>query len=179
MLHADSLPQHRMLLIGDVPDRDDVRVAGGQALVHHHAAAHGQPGVGGQFDIGACADGHQDRVRLDTGAVVEPHAGGAAPGDGDLPDLHPAAQVDAVIAVQSGEHLAHLRSERGPQRHRFGFQHSHFQPGGPRRGGHLQPDPTGPDDRQPLRAVEHLQQSVGVLDGPQHVHARRVRAGQA
>ena len=105
--------EQRMFGGGDVADRVDVGVAGAQRRVDQDAAvADGQPGLFGEPDVGCRADRDQDRVGGDGRAVTELQPGGVAAGGGDLVDRRTQPQVDAVVAMQFGEHLADFAAER-------------------------------------------------------------------
>ncbi len=68
---------------------------------------------------------------------------------GDLADLHPAAQVHAVLAVQAGEDLGDLVAQYPQQRQSRHLQHGDLGTGGAGRGRGLQADPAGADHRDP------------------------------
>src|SRR6185312_11771625 len=97
----------RVLGARDVADGEDVRVRRAQARVDEHTVVDLQTGCAREVHVGRDPHADHDDVRVEHGAVAEldgPHAGRIAVrrtdrGDGDLE-----AQVDAVGAVQVGEH---------------------------------------------------------------------------
>ena len=82
-------------------------------------------------------------------AVGQPHTGGLAVAAGDLADLHPAAQVYSVLAVQVGEDPSDLAAEDPQQRQFRRLQHADLDAGGAGRGGCLEADPAAADHRDP------------------------------
>ena len=149
MLGADAHTEQRMLGGGDIADREDIRVTGAQRRIDQHATvAHRQPGPFGERGVRRRADRDQNGVRADVRAVAESQAGRRAARGGDR--LHRGAepQVHPVVAVQLGENLGDLPSERGQQR-QFGHLHDRdVDAAVSGAGGNLQTDPSATDDRQ-------------------------------
>src|SRR5581483_1946608 len=121
------------------------------------------------------ADDHD--VGADLGAVAELNAVGSAAGAGDVVELDPEPQVDAVVAVQVGEHPGDLGTEDPKQREFAHLDDRDFGTGGSRGGGRLQADPAGADHHDPAGAGEGRLQLVGVTGGAQVVHPGLVRTG--
>ena len=136
-----------------------------------------RPAARRQVGVRCRADGDQDGVGVDGGPVTETQAGRGTVGGGDLLDRCTESQVDPVLAVQLGEHLGDLASERAEQRQFGGLDHGDVRAAVAGVGGHLETDPAAAHDRQrgPLRqgGVE----GVGVIDGAQVVHAVGIGAG--
>jgi hypothetical protein len=137
--------QQRVVGVGDVPGGADVVVGGEQVPVDEDAVVDVEPAGPRQFDVRGDADADDDHVGVQRGAVGQHNpaggrrvgAGGPDRGDGDA-----AAQVDAVVGVQVGEHLRHLGPEHPQQRKLAAFEHGHLAACGTSRCGGLQPDPT-------------------------------------
>jgi hypothetical protein len=90
--------------------------------------------------------GHQARVSLDAGDMAVPAEDSADPGVG--------AEVDTVLAVQSGEVLTQPLAVYPGERHGGGLEHRDLTGGEPSGGGDLQADPTRPDDHQSVSGHE-------------------------
>ena len=110
-------------------------------------------------------------------AVGQAHPRGFAAVAGDLGDLHPAAQVHVVLAVQVGEDLGDLAAEDPKQRQFRRLQHGDLDAGGAGRGRGFQADPAAADHRHPWRAFEGRLDLVAVGDSSQVEHAVQASAG--
>src|SRR5580693_5547980 len=148
------MAEDRVVVVGDVADGVDVRVAGTQGGVDQHAVVQVETGRFGQGQVGGHADPGDDRVRRDRGAVAEPGAGGAAVAGGDGVDADVQPEVHTVGPVQVREHLRELGSEHAEQRQLGCFQQSHRGAGPAGGRGDLQPDPSAADDDQALAVTE-------------------------
>ena len=73
----------------------------------------------------------------------------------------PESQVDTVVAVQLGEHLGDLASERAKQRQFGGLDHGDVRPALAGVGGHLETDPAAADDRQRATPCDSGVEGVG------------------
>ena len=67
---------------------------------------------------------------------------------GDLLNGRPESQIDAVIAVQLGEHLGDLAAERAEQWQLGRLDHGDLRAALPGIGGHLETDPATAYDRE-------------------------------
>ena len=89
-----------------------------------------------------------------TVAVGEAHAARCVAVEQDLGHLHPGAQIDAVLAMQFGEHLREFRAQDGKQWQGGGLEHRHVGVGLAGGRGNLEADPPTADDDQPLARAE-------------------------
>ena len=94
-------------------------------------------------------------------------AGSRVRADQYLGHLGAGPEVDVVLTVQVQEHLGHLWAQHAQERKLRRFDDRHRDPGGPGRGGHLQPDPAGPDDGDPRYGRQSLAQPLAVIHRPQ------------
>jgi hypothetical protein len=113
-----------------VTGRIDGGVGGAQRRVGHHPVAHVQPCLLGQPGLRDGTDADDHRVRVDRGAVREMCRGRLPVAGGDLGDPDAEPQVDAVLAVQPGEHRGDLRAEDVQQRQVRRFQDGNVHSGG-------------------------------------------------
>ena len=110
---SDLLEPHRLAVEQWVrPARDIARrhdAGRGQAgLVAHDAVGELEPGRRQPVGRGRDADAHHDHVGLDRGSVAQVHALDAFVAL-DRVDLYAGAEVDPVVAMHVGDHLAELR----------------------------------------------------------------------
>ena len=131
------------------------------------------PAASASWVRGRTPDADHHRVGPELLAEIDPDAGRR-----DLGDLRAEPQVDAVLAVQLGEHLAHLRAEHAEQRQLGRLEHHDVGARLAGGGGDLEADPTGADDDQPLALPEGGPDPVGVGMGAQGQRRVRARDGQ-
>ena len=135
-----------------------------------------RPAASASWLLGVIPTPDDDRVGLDVAAVGQPHAVALPARAGDLADLHPEAQVHAVLAVQAGEDLGDLGAEHPQQRQFRRLQYRDLDAGGAGRGGGLQADPAPADHRDPGRGLQSRLDLVAVADASQVQHAVQVGA---
>ena len=155
-----------------------MRVGGAQARVHQHPVVHLQPGLPGQVDVRCDADADHHGVGVDHRAVAQLHARHGRALAPQCGDGHPEPQVDAVLPVQAGEDLRHLRAEHAQQWELGALQHGDGGAGGARGGSGLQADPAPADHHYVRARAEGGAQRVAVVERAQVVHTGQVRAGQ-
>ena len=101
-----------MVGVGDVADGVDVLVGGAQPRVGADAVVdRRRPAVVGELDVRLDADADDQRVDVDRRRRRRGPRWRRARARADRRDLHAGAQVDAVLAVEVGEHLGDLGPE--------------------------------------------------------------------
>lgn len=166
MLRAHPTSQDRVFGIGDVADGVDVGIAAAQPRRDQHAAvADVQAGRLGDLQIGDSARGDQHEVGVDPLPVVQTQPSGASVVDDDLLHADTGVQVDAVSAMQIGEHRTDLGAERTDQRLLGRFHDGHLGASFAGARGHLQPDPAAADDGDAHTVGDGLPQRDCVVVG--------------
>ena len=123
------------------------------------------------------ASSDDDGVGGQVTAVGEPHPGRVVVLAGDLGDLHTAAQVHSVPAVQVGEELRDPDAQHPEQRQLPCFQDGDFDPRGPGGGRGFQTDPAAADDHDAGDGAEHFLDPVAVTEPPQVLSTAQDGAG--
>ena len=116
---------------------------------------------------GLDADPHDEQVALDDRAVAQRQAYAAIRRRRDVLDLGVEPEVHAVRAMQVGEDLRDPGTDHPEQRQRGRLDHGHRAAGRRGGGGHLEPDPAGPDDDDPAALDQRGAQGTAVVEGAQ------------
>ena len=155
MLDPDATAEPRMVVVGHVSNRPDVRIRGLQAGVDEDAVVDREPRGLGERGRGRGADPDDDGVAV--GEIL-----------GGDSDAEP--QVDAVAPVEVGKDLGDLGAEHPHQREVSRLEDGDLRPGGARCRRHFQADPPGSDDPHPSTGAQRVAEAQRILDRPERVH---------
>jgi hypothetical protein len=132
-----------------------------------------------QTASGRRPDPDDDGIRRDDGAVTEPDAAHRTPRTLDRLDRDRRAQVDAVRAVEIGEHLRELRPEHPHQGQLQRLEHHHIGPCLACGRRDLEADPAPAHEHQPRARLHEGPDAVAVLDRPKRQDPAEVSSRQA
>ena len=161
---------------GDIAQRPDMRGAGTAHRIAHHAVVDLDTRPVQPVRGGPAPDTQHDEIG------VQPRAVGQ--GDGLNPpvaldrvyaDSYP--NVYALVAMQPGNQVAELLSDRRQQRSGLRFDENHVNSVGTQCGRDLTPDKSGPDHHRSPRLRSVASQREAVIGGTQDVDAVQLGEG--
>ena len=167
VLHSDPCTEERVIEICDVAGRVDVGVRGLQRGIDEYSVVHREPSHLGQTHLGrrTHTDEHHISGQFLTRRRSHPADSIGVTSSRKRLDALPEQQVDPVLAVQFGEDLAKLKTQRPKQHGGLRLDDGHLVAIVARSGSRFQADPTASQQRQRRRFERTRRPGVFEVDG--------------